>query len=257
MARRVTASLILACLLAAASPAVAVERWAPEPGAAWQWQLQGRVDPSVDVPTYDIDGFDAALGLVTDLHSRGRRVICYISAGSWERWRPDAGDFPRRLLGRRLDGWAGERWLDIRHRRALRALIEPRVQMCARKGFDAVEFDNVDGYANRSGFDLSAADQRPYNQMLAHLAHERGMSAALKNDLGQVRALEPYFDFAINEECFTHDECNRLMPFLSAGKAVLHVEYELPRSAFCTASRDVGMSSMRKRWSLRAWRRAC
>ncbi len=36
----------------------ATEVWRPRPGLAWQWQLDGRVDPSVDVPVYDIDGFE-------------------------------------------------------------------------------------------------------------------------------------------------------------------------------------------------------
>ncbi len=47
----------------------------------------------------------------------------------------------------------------------------------------------------------------------------------LKNDLGQVRDLLPYFDAALNEQCFQYDECNRLRPFMSAGKAVFTVEY--------------------------------
>ncbi|MFQ5739279.1 MAG: endo alpha-1,4 polygalactosaminidase [Acidobacteriota bacterium] len=40
------------------------------------------------------------------LHAQGRKVICYISAGSWESWRPDAGQFPSYLLGKPLSGWA-------------------------------------------------------------------------------------------------------------------------------------------------------
>ena len=46
-------------------------------------------------------------------------------------------------------------------------------QMCARKGFDAVEFDNVDGYQNATGFPLSGADQFRYNV----LPRERGAPA--------------------------------------------------------------------------------
>ena len=78
------------------------------------------------------------------------------------------------------------------------------------KGFDAVEFDNVDGYANRTGFPLTGADQLRYNMLLANEAHRRGLGALLKNDLGQIRALLPYFDVALNEQCLQYDECGRL-----------------------------------------------
>ena len=59
------------------------------------------------------------------------------------------------------------------------------------EGFDGVEADNVDGYANDSGFPLTAADQLRFNRFLARAAHARGLSIGLKNDLGQAAALEP------------------------------------------------------------------
>src|SRR5258705_316926 len=82
-----------------------------------------------------------------------------------------------------------------------------------------IEPDNVDGYANSSGFPLSAKDQLAYNRWLAEAAHARGLSIALKNDLDQVAALAPYFDWALNEECFQYKECGSLAPFTTAGKA--------------------------------------
>ena len=251
--RALACFLLLSCVSAPAQAAV----WQPTPGVSWQWQLQGTVDTTIKADVFNIDGFDNSKATVADLHDDGRHVICYISAGSWEKWRPDAGDFPKDLLGKNLDGWAGEKWLDVRRMGKLETLMTKRVQMCANKGFDAVEFDNVDGYANASGFALSGSDQLDYNRMLADLAHEHGLAAALKNDLGQVKALEPHFDFAINEECFNYNECGRLSPFTAAGKAVFHVEYEMDRSKFCDRAIELGFSSMRKKWSLRAWRRAC
>ncbi len=84
-----------------------------------------------------------------------------------------------------------------------------------------------------------------------------GFGGRVKNDLGQVKALEPHFDFAINEECFYYDECERLAPFTDAGKAVFHVEYEMPPSEFCDSARALGFSSLKKRWNLGTWRRSC
>lgn len=68
--------------------------WQPAPGIDWQWQLSGRLDTGVDVPVYDIDGFDHTAATVAGLHDDGRKVICYLSTGAWEDWRPDAADFP-------------------------------------------------------------------------------------------------------------------------------------------------------------------
>ena len=45
------------------------------------------------------------------------------------------------------------------------------------------------------------------------------------------------FDFAVNEECFRYDECDALEPFVTAGKAVFHVEYDLATTAFCAKAK--------------------
>ncbi|MGW0122874.1 endo alpha-1,4 polygalactosaminidase [Streptomyces sp. NPDC003327] len=232
------------------------ERWRPAPGLAWQWQLSGRLDPTVDVPVYDIDGFDHPAATVADLHRRGRKVICYLSTGAWEDFRPDAGRFPRSVLGEG-NGWEGERWLDIRRTDVLEPLMAERLDMCRDKGFDAVEPDNMDGYRNRTGFPLTTADQLRYNRLIARLAHDRGLAVGLKNDLDQIPQLLPDFDFAVNEQCAQYDECELLAPFVTAGKAVFHVEYELDTPAFCPRARKLGLDSMRKRYELDAWRRPC
>ncbi|MDT0427027.1 endo alpha-1,4 polygalactosaminidase [Streptomyces salyersiae] len=232
------------------------DRWRPRPGLAWQWQLDGKVDPSVDVPVYDIDGFENSAADVSRLHADGRKVICYLNAGAWEDFRPDQGSFPRSVLGE-ANGWDGERWLDIRRLDVLRPIMERRVEMCRDKGFDAVEPDLLEGYANRTGFPLTGADQLAYNRMFAEITHERGLSVGLKNDLSQIPQLVGDFDFAVNEECAQYDECERLKPFVAAGKAVFHVEYEERTEDFCAESRALRLSSMRKRLDLDVWRDPC
>jgi hypothetical protein len=206
---------------------------------------------------YDVDLFDTPASVVADLHAKGRRVVCYLSAGSFEDWRADAGSFPEAVKGDPLDGWPGERWLDIRRLDVLGPIMERRMDLCREKGFDGVEPDNVDGYSNRSGFSLTAADQLAYNRFLARAAHARGLSIGLKNDLGQVAELEPHFDWALNESCYAYRECDLLTPFVAAGKAVFHVEYDLATSQFCADARSRGFMSMRKNWDLGAWRETC
>ncbi|MFE9556658.1 endo alpha-1,4 polygalactosaminidase [Streptomyces sp. NPDC006703] len=230
--------------------------WQPKPGTAWQWQLNGRVDGGPDVPVYDIDGFENTAADVAKLHSQGRKVICYINAGAWENFRPDKDAFPRAVQGEN-NGWDGERWLDIRRVDILRPLMERRFDMCREKGFDAVEPDLMDGYLNKTGFPLDAAQQLAYNRMISQIAHARGLAVGLKNDLQQIPELLPDFDFAVNEQCAQFDECTQLTPFVKAGKAVFHVEYQLPTSDFCAESDKLGLSSMRKNLKLDTWRQPC
>jgi len=219
-------------------------------GASWHWQLQGTLNSGYGVDVYDIDLLDTDASVIADLQAQGRTVICYFSAGSWEEWRNDAGDFASAVLGNNLDGWAGERWLDVRAA-SLEPVMEARLDVAADKGCDGVEPDNVDGYMNNSGFPLTAADQLAYNRFLAAAAHERGLLIGLKNDLDQITDLVGEFDFAVNEECFEYEECDALIPFIEAGKAVLHVEYadtlvndSAERAAFCAEMTAMSFSSM-------------
>jgi hypothetical protein len=232
--------------------------WRPTLNTSWQWQLSGLpIDQSVDVKMYDIDLFENEASVVASLHAQGRKVVCYLNAGAWEDWRPDADQFPESVKGNDLPGWPGEKWLDIRQTSVLTPLIEARLDLCKTKGFDAVEPDNIDGYTNNSGFPLNYQDQLSYNQFLANAAHTRGLSIALKNDLDQVADLLPSFDWALNEQCFQYDECDLLSPFISAGKAVFNVEYKLATSQFCPQANVMNFNSLKKHLNLDAYRAAC
>lgn len=248
--------MIITLILSFASIARAGEIVRPEPGSNWQYQLSGTLDLEVEADVFDIDGFETKASQVAALHDNERYAICYISAGAWERWRPDASDFPKRLLGR-TNGWPGERWLDIRRLQVLKPIFRDRLDMCEAKGFDAVEFDNVDGFRNRSGWPLRGKHQLRFNRFLAGAAHYRGLAAGLKNDLSQIETLVDDFDFAVNEQCWQYEECGRLRPFTQADKAVFNVEYHLQRSEFCKKSIERGFGAIRKRLSLGAWIRAC
>ena len=199
--------------------------WQPAPGTTWQWQLNGTINLSWDVEMYDIDLFDSPQNTIDSLHSADRIVICYFSAGSYENWRDDAGDFPNTVIGRPLDDWPGERWLDISRIDLLTPIMIARLDLAVSKNCDGVEPDNIDGYTNNTGFDLTYADQLTYNTWLAEQAHLRGLSIGLKNDLNQIPDLVDDFDWALNEQCFEFEECDLLLPFIQAGKAVFGVEY--------------------------------
>ncbi|MCX6602711.1 MAG: endo alpha-1,4 polygalactosaminidase [Acidobacteria bacterium] len=231
--------------------------WQPPPQVDWQWQLTGPVDQSVAATVFDIDLFDNDASIVASLHAKGRKVICYVSVGTFEDWRPDAARFPEAVKGLPLADFPNERWLDIRRLDDLKPILEARFDLCKQKGFDAIEPDNVDAYTNRSGFPLTARDQIQFNTWLASAAHARGLSVGLKNDLDQVRELEPLFDWALSEQCFQYKECALLKPFLDRGKAVLEVEYKMDPSKFCTDANLLNINAMRKNLSLDAPRTPC
>jgi hypothetical protein len=231
--------------------------WKPPLNTSWQWQLTTPVDQSINVTLYDIDGFDNAASVVAALHAQGRKVFCYIDAGMYENWRSDANRFSSFVKGNAVQGWAGEQWLDIRQLQVLAPIMQARLDMCQTKGFDGVEFDNVDGYTNDTGFPLTANDQLAYNTWFAHEAHLRGMSAGLKNDLDQVQQLLPSFDWALDEQCFRYQECDLLTPFIRAGKAVFEVEYAQDPSQFCPQANALDFNSLRKNLALDAPMTAC
>ncbi len=207
---------------------------------------------------YDIDLFDAPQATIDQLHDAQRAVVCYLSAGSWESWRPDAADFPATVLGDPLDPpFADERWLDIRQLAILGPILAARFDLAAAKGCDGVEPDNVDGYANSTGFPLSYQDQIAYNLMLASMAHERGLSVGLKNDLDQLADLSTSFDWALDEQCWEFGECGRLAPFVAQGRAVFGVEYSGDPALFCPPLNALGYSWLKKRLDLDAWRVDC
>ncbi|MFL5873115.1 MAG: endo alpha-1,4 polygalactosaminidase [Solirubrobacterales bacterium] len=241
---------LLAALCATAllpAPGATAARWHPQPTtAAWQWQLQGKVDNSVDASVYEVDGFETAARTVADLHHKGRKAICYLDVGSWENYRPDAGRFPKSVLGRAYEGYPDERWLDIRRIDLLAPILRQRFDLCRSKGFDGVEPDNIAGYENKTGFPLSAADQLRFNRWVAREVHRRGMAVALKNDPGQVGELVSRFDFAVVEECFAFDECSRFSPFVAADKAVFVAEYDEPLAAICGQAERLRFSVIRK-----------
>ncbi|NQV13529.1 MAG: endo alpha-1,4 polygalactosaminidase [Parcubacteria group bacterium] len=199
--------------------------WTPPPGTTWQWQLDGDFNNTVDAEVYDLDLFDSSKELVDSLHQQDKKMICYVSVGSYEDWRPDAQDFPSSVIGKKYAGWTGEKWLDISQIDLLGPIMKKRLDLCAEKGFDAVEPDNIDGYDNKTGFNLSYDDQLKYNIWLANEAHQRGLSIGLKNNADQAQDLEPYYDWAMTEDCAVQEWCQDMEVFIQNDKAVFQAEY--------------------------------
>ena len=107
----------------ASSGATDRDRTSPPASADWQWQLSGPIETGYDVALYDLDGFETPCSVLQSLAADGRYLVAYFSGGSYERWRPDADDVPESVLGTALDGWPGERWLDVTRRDVLEPII--------------------------------------------------------------------------------------------------------------------------------------
>jgi Glycoside-hydrolase family GH114 len=169
---------LLAVADGSAARAGAQALWQPPPDARWQYQLEsakrdlassGGID--VDIGTvphvgggcvrpdvFDIDlyvdgrvsGNDHTINTaaVEAIHDRDAQAICYLSAGTAERFRPDYHRYVRfdrrhqhRLIGKPFSRrFPNEFWLNIKNGRGQRDFIlrrlEARTEKCARAGFD-------------------------------------------------------------------------------------------------------------------------
>lgn len=130
----------------------------------------------------------------------------------------------RELLAEKVGGWMAE---------------------CARKGFRAVEPDNLDSWTRSAGL-LTRQDAVSYARLLAERAHAAGLAVGQKNaaELTDAEIRSVGFDFAVAEDCQRHGwegatECERYMAV--HGENVIEIEYsDEGRRAFEAACRARG-----------------
>ena len=211
----------------------------------WDWQI-GRTFPrrrtgSRAVDIYDVDGFLTTRAQIRSIHSGWQaatlahpRTICYLDL-AWEDYRPDASTlFPAAALGKVYFGFPQERWVDFRQLDALKPMLTRRIAMCARKGFDAVELDDIDSFdpPQTTGFFLTAGDAQNYLAFAFNLIHSYGMTALWKNNPRLARWGTRYTDGAVVEECFVYHQCGAWHVFTAdetaaqpSGKWVGEAEY--------------------------------
>ncbi|WP_435204445.1 endo alpha-1,4 polygalactosaminidase [Micromonospora sp. bgisy143] len=231
-------------------PAAESRRW------QWQWQLDGRLDETVEADVFLLDPVATTAAQTAELRARDRRLICQVAVGSVRSTDPDASRLPAVVLGA-PGHQPGSRWLDVRAWDALEPVLADRFRLCRGKGFGAVALADADGYTHRTGFPLGFDDQLLFNRRLAHLARSLDLSPGLVNDVPQLAALAPDFDFVVNEECVRLGQCAKLLPFADAGKPVFHVEYVGTTDEFCVTTVGYGFASIRKERELDAWREPC
>jgi len=240
--------------------------WAPKVGDTWNYILTGVVDVSKplvpDVLVYDIDLVETSKDTIDKLHSMGKKVVCYFSAGTSDSRRADNAQLLP-YAGNVVDGFPDERWLQI-STEGVHSVMRTRIALAAAKGCDAIEPDNMDGYDNDNGLGLTTNDTIRYVNFLSVEAASKGMSIGLKNAGEVIDWVIGEVAFAINEQCNEEEECETWDKFINAEppKPVFNVEYvdsehnsEPGNKASCPTNR--GFSSIIKRVDLDGFTQSC
>ena len=214
------AAVLLAAALLLAGPAAA-SVGPPPAGTDVDYQLGG----AAAVPDH--------VGIVvrdrTERPVSGRYNVCYVNGFQTQPderavWRRHPGLVLRRHGRPVVDEAWGEQLLDLRTARTrdrLAAIVGRWTRGCARRGYDAVEYDNLDSFT-RSHHLLTRHQALAYARLLVRGAHRAGLAAGQKN-LADLDGTRLGYDFAVAEECGRYEECARYTAHY--GDRVLAIEY--------------------------------
>lgn len=214
-------ALLVTLLLAALVPAPAYAIRPLPVGGALDYQLGGArpVPAAVSVVVRDRKAAPLA----------GKYNICYLNGFQTQ---PDESRFWRKRWslvltrsGRPVvdQGW-GEWVLDTRtpaKRKRIATIVGRWIDGCAKSGFNAVEFDNLDSFSRSRGL-ISRANNKALARLLVARAHRAGLAAAQKN-WAEWNGRSVGFDFAIAEGCGRWRECGDYVAHY--GSRVLVIEY--------------------------------
>lgn len=194
----------------------------PPTTGGFDYQLGGGYTPPEGVTVVTRDS--------TDQPAKGVYSICYVNGFQTqpgETW-PSALILHTSSGAPLVDpGWPDEHLLDISTatlREQAGRRIDKVVTACKTKGFEAVEFDNLDSYSRSKGA-LTLDDAVAFATLLVGHAHAEGLAASQKNtaELADVGHDEIGFDFVTTEECDRYDECGAFTKVY--GEHVYDVEY--------------------------------
>jgi hypothetical protein len=226
MRRLITTVTVVVALLSGVSPAAAAPRVVlpPVTGTA-DYQLGG----SYAVPS----GVTVVARDASSRPAPGVYSICYLNGfqtqgGQRKMW---LTKHPKAVLRRNgapvVDpNWPDEMMLDTSteaRRAEIARVFAPTIRSCARKGFAAIEIDNLDSFSRSHGL-LTASDNRKLAALFTRKAHALGLAVAQKNTPTYAASFKKKvgFDFAIAEECHRWNECSRYTKVYSR---VIDIEY--------------------------------
>jgi hypothetical protein len=220
-------------MLVAAIAAVLAGIAPPPANAGFDYQIGRPYPPPAGVRVVTRDWREAR-------PAPGAYSICYVNAFQTQPGSAPARDLVLRRLGAD-PGWPGEYLLDIsmpRRRARAAAWVRPMLERCARKGYRAVELDNLDSWTRFRDVPFGRRDALAYARRLIRRAHALGLAVAQKNtpQLTRAQVRRTGFDFAVAEECGRYAECGRYLRLY--GDRVLAIEYR--RRDFRRACAAVG-----------------
>jgi hypothetical protein len=134
--------------------------WVPKIGDTFQvvitnpLRLNNDSDSSPDVNIFDIDLFDNSAETISSLTDNGRKVLCYFSAGTWEDWRDDKDYFDKKDLGKQLDDYEGEMYVNISSP-SVRNIMKGRISRAAKAGCSGIDAAYVDSYVSDPSLTLT------------------------------------------------------------------------------------------------------
>ncbi len=224
--------------------------------------------PADGLPDYQLGGaYTPAQGVTiverdsTERPAAGTYGICYVNgfqtqpdeADTWLDDHPDA--VLRDDDGDPVSdpGWPDEMLLDTTtaaKRAEIVTVLTRAVVRCADRGFDAVEFDNLDSWTRSHGA-LTRAGNLALARALVTVGHEHGLAVGQKNtpQLGDAGRERTGFDFVVAEECVHYRECGAYTD--TYGDAVIDIEYSDQVgdgwSAVCAADDRPAMTILRDR----------
>jgi Glycoside-hydrolase family GH114 len=214
--------MLLAVLAGFAAPSYAGRPVTlPPTGTDWDYQLGGARPVPAHVGIVERDRLASPVA--------GKYNVCYVNGFQtqveqkrfWRRhWPLVLKDHHKPVV----DSVWGEWLLDTRttaKRKALTRIMGRWTDRCARDGFDAVEYDNLDSFS-RSHHLLTRADNKVYAARLVTRAQDAGLAAAQKN-WAEWDGTSVGFDFAVAEQCGQYRECGSYVDHY--GDHVLAVEY--------------------------------
>lgn len=238
----------------------------PKIGDRFEWRLDSIALNEVNrysCNIIDIDAFIATKELVDAFHAKGIKVIAYISVGTLENYRPDSLLLPKEVVGNIYPAWPDERFLDLRAIEKLKPFIRSRFDMIKAKGFDGIEPDNIDSYAEETVFKLTLEDTRLFCDYIIEEAHSRGLCIGQKNTEELVPLMYGKFDWALTEDAFHQHIQDRYAAYVSAGKPVFCAEYtdEMNTGDFntlvCAKARQLNYFAFLKHRDLTQWTYEC
>ena len=238
----------------------------PQIGDSFEWRLDSIGLNEINQYTckiIDIDAFSATKELVDAFHARGIKVIAYISVGTIENYRSDSTLLPHEIIGNIYPAWPDERFLNIREIEKMKPFIISRFNMIKQKGFDGIEPDNMDGYGEINGFNLSLNDTEIFCEWIIEEAHNRGLSIGQKNTEELVPLLYKKFDWALTEDVFNSNTQNDYSLYISVNKPVFSAEYTDAMSItdfstfVCSKAKKLKYFAFLKHRDLTQWKYEC